>query len=221
VNERRRALVTGGNRGIGFAIARGLAKAGLDVTIGARDAKAGETAAHEIGCASVVLDVADHTAIPAAVAKPGPFDVLVNNAGVLHHVKMLDDPDDFAECMNVMVHGPYHLIRACLPHMAERGYGRIVNVSSRWGAFSEGITAPGGYGVAKAALNALTLALSHQLPDTIKINSMCPGWVRSRMGGAGATRSLEEGADTAVWLATLPENGPTGGFFRDRKPVAW
>jgi NAD(P)-dependent dehydrogenase (short-subunit alcohol dehydrogenase family) len=221
VSAKRRALITGGNRGIGLAIAEGLNKAGLDVTIGARDAKAGAEAARGLRCASVELDVADHAAIPAIIAKAGPFDVLVNNAGVLRQVPMLDDPDDFTECMDVMVHGPYHLIRACTPHMAANGYGRIVNVSSGWGAFAEGITAPGAYGVAKAALNALTLSLSHQLPKSIKINAMCPGWVRTRMGGTSATRSPEQGADTAIWLATLPDDGPTGGFFRDRKPIAW
>lgn len=217
----KRALVTGGNRGIGLAIAAGLAKQGLTVVIGSRDAAAGQEAAKEIGTSSIHLDVADVHSIAAAVAEAGPFDVMVNNAGVLFHEPMLQSPEHYAASMDVMVTGPYHLIRACTPHMTETGYGRIVNMSSGWGAFSEGMDGPGAYGVAKAALNALTLALSRQLPPAIKINAMCPGWVRTRMGGAGATRSPEEGADTALWLATLPDTGPTGGFFRDRRPIPW
>ncbi|MEO0655287.1 MAG: SDR family oxidoreductase, partial [Pseudomonadota bacterium] len=97
----------------------------------------------------------------------------------------------------------------------------IVNVSSGWGAFAEGLTAPGAYGVAKASLNALTKSLSQQLPGTVKINALCPGWVRTRMGGPTATTSVEDGADTAIWLATLPDDGPTGGFFRRREAIAW
>ncbi|MEM9522885.1 MAG: SDR family NAD(P)-dependent oxidoreductase [Pseudomonadota bacterium] len=100
-------------------------------------------------------------------------------------------------------------------------YGRIVNVSSRWGAFSDGVAGPGTYGVAKAALNALTVSAARSLPGTVKVNAMCPGWVRTRMGGAGAARAPEQGADTAIWLATLPDDGPTGGFFKDREPVDW
>ena len=135
--------------------------------------------------------------------------------------RLIDDPKGFETSMAVMVHGPYHLIRALAPNMVERGWGRIVNVSSEWGSFADGLGGPNAYGVAKAALNALTLRLSRELPPSVKINAMCPGWVRTRMGGPGATRSPEEGADTALWLATLPEDGPTGGFFRDRKPIAW
>jgi NAD(P)-dependent dehydrogenase (short-subunit alcohol dehydrogenase family) len=102
-----------------------------------------------------------------------------------------------------------------------RKYGRIVNLSSGWGSFPEGMGGPGLYGVTKASLNALTIRLSKELPPAIKVNAMCPGWVRTRMGGQGATHSPDEGADTAVWLATLPDKGPTGGFFRDRKPIDW
>jgi NAD(P)-dependent dehydrogenase (short-subunit alcohol dehydrogenase family) len=217
----KRALVTGGNRGIGLAIAQGLQSHGLEVTIGSRVLADGAKAVAGTGISCVALDVSDRVSIENAIAEAGPFDVLVNNAGVLLYKPILEDPDGYRSCMSVMVDGPYHLIRACEPHMRDQGYGRIVNVSSGWGTFSEGMTAPGAYGVAKSALNALTLALSQQLPPSIKINAMCPGWVKTRMGGTGAPRTVEEGADTAIWLATLGETGPTGGFFRNRKPTGW
>lgn len=220
-NGARRVLVTGGNRGIGLAIAKSLKQLGMDVTIGSRSRADGVAAIAGTGISCVELDVSETRSIDAAIASAGPFDVLVNNAGVLFQEPMLAHPDEFEQSMQVMVEGPYRLIRACAPHMTSQGYGRIVNISSGWGAFAEGITAPSAYGVAKAALNALTLALSHQLPKSVKINSMCPGWVSTRMGGSSAPRTPEEGADTAIWLATLPESGPTGGFFRNRKPIGW
>lgn len=220
-NGARRLLVTGGNRGIGLAIAKSLKQLGMDVTIGSRSRADGVAAIAGTGISCVELDVSETRSIDAAIASAGPFDVLVNNAGVLFQEPMLAHPDEFEQSMQVMVEGPYRLIRACAPHMTSQGYGRIVNISSGWGAFAEGITAPSAYGVAKAALNALTLALSHQLPKSVKINSMCPGWVSTRMGGSSAPRTPEEGADTAIWLATLPESGPTGGFFRNRKPIGW
>ncbi|MEX0345165.1 MAG: SDR family NAD(P)-dependent oxidoreductase [Rhizobiaceae bacterium] len=217
----KRALVTGGNRGIGFAIAEGLKARGVDVIIGARDPVAGQSAAEKISCSAVELDVSSADSIDRAVGETGPFDILVNNAGVLFNEGILQSPDHFAESMAVMVGGPYMLVHACAPAMAAAGYGRIVNVSSGWGSFAEGLGGPGAYGVAKAALNALTLAISRELPRNVKVNAMCPGWVRTRMGGATATLSPAQGADTAIWLATLPDDGPTGGLFRERKPVPW
>jgi NAD(P)-dependent dehydrogenase (short-subunit alcohol dehydrogenase family) len=218
----RKALVTGGNRGIGLAIAKGLKDAGLEVVIGARDAAAGEEAAASIGANAVELDLESEDSIAAAVESLGDLDVLVNNAGVLfREPRLLEDPAAFEASVTVMLRAPYHLIRLVSPGMAARGYGRIVNLSSGWGAFAEGLEGPGAYGLAKAGLNALTLAASRDLPETVKINAVCPGWVRTRMGGASATRSPEEGADTAIWLATLPKDGPTGGFFRDREPIDW
>ncbi len=214
------ALITGANRGIGYAIAKGL-RADHRVIIGARDPKAGRQAAQQLDCESVHLDLEDPDTFGPALTQIGGIDVLVNNAGVLIGTSMMDDPEGFETSMQVMLHGPYHLIGACRPHMEAAGWGRVVNVSSGWGAFSEGMEGPGAYGVAKAALNALTCALPRDLPDCIKINAMCPGWVRTRMGGSGATRSPEEGADTALWLARLGDDGPTGGFFRDRKPIPW
>ena len=126
-----------------------------------------------------------------------------------------------AESIAMHLSSPLRLIRSLVPSMVARGYGRIVNVSSGWGSFAEGMQGPGDYGITKAAMNALTVRLAKELPAAVKVNAMCPGWVRTRMGGEGATRTPDEGADTAGWLATLPDDGPTGGFFRDRKPIDW
>ncbi|MEM9250450.1 MAG: SDR family NAD(P)-dependent oxidoreductase [Pseudomonadota bacterium] len=217
----RRALVTGANRGIGLAIATGLTAQGLDVLVGARDLSAGRAVAQEIGARALHLDVGDPESIAEAVKAAGPIDVLVNNAGLLGTGRLLDDPKDFEASMAVMVRGPYLLMHHLTPHMVRKGYGRVVNVSSGWGAFSDGVAGPASYGVAKAALNALTVAAARALPPAVKVNAMCPGWVRTRMGGSAASRTPQEGADTAIWLATLEEDGPTGGFFRDRAPIAW
>lgn len=217
----RRVLVTGANRGIGFAIAGELAGQGYEVLLGARDLSAGEISASRIGVRALELDAASTDSIRRAVGEAGPVDILVNNAGILGSVDLLDDPVGFHDAMTVMVHGPYQLMHLLTPHMVRQGFGRIVNVSSGWGAFADGVARPGAYGVAKASLNALTVAAVRILPRTVKVNAMCPGWVRTRMGGTAATRSPEEGADTAIWLATLDEDGPTGGFFRDRKPINW
>lgn len=223
---KRRALVSGANRGIGYAIAKGLTDKGLDVWLGARDLAAGEAVAAEIGATAVQLDVADPASVRAAVQTIGAVDVLVNNAGVMGCQPVLEDADAFRNAISVMVEGPYLLMHLLAPEMAAAGYGRIVNVSSDWGSFSRGIEGQGGYGVAKAALNALTVAAAKSLPDCVKVNCMCPGWTVTRMGGPDAphnpmAHSPEEGADTAIWLATLDADGPTGGFFRDRKVHAW
>jgi len=228
---KRTALVTGANRGIGLAIARQLAERGNAVLLGSRDPDAGEQAAESLrrlglDAAVVRIDLNVPSTIDAAVSdirKSGrTVDVLVDNAGVLQEKPLLELTDaQIAESIAAHVTGPIRLVRSLVPDMIARGYGRIVNVSSGWGSFAEGMGGPGAYGVTKAALNALTVRLSKELPPTIKVNAMCPGWVRTRMGGAGASRSPDEGADTAVWLATLPDDGPTGGFFRDRKPIEW
>lgn len=148
--------------------------------------------------------------------------MLVNNAGVLPEGTLLEMTWDGVEAsFAVNVLGPLRLVRGLAPGMAVRGFGRIVNVSSGWGSFAEGLDGPGAYGVTKAALNALTVRLAKEVPPAIKVNAMCPGWVRTRMGGSAAPRTPEEAADTAYWLGTLPNDGPTGGFFRDRKPIDW
>jgi NAD(P)-dependent dehydrogenase (short-subunit alcohol dehydrogenase family) len=228
---KRTALVTGANRGIGLAIARQLAELGHAVLLGARDRNAGEEAAAPLrrlglDVAPVHLDLAVPVTIDTALGdlrKSGrTVDVLVNNAGVLHEAPLLELTDaQIAESIAVHLTGPIRLVRSLAPKMIARGYGRIVNVSSGWGSFAEGLGGPGDYGITKAALNALTVRLSKELPPAVKVNAMCPGWVRTRMGGPGAARTPDEGADTAVWLATLPDDGPTGGFFRDRKRIEW
>lgn len=218
---KRTALVTGANRGIGKEIARQLVEAGISVVLSARDPDAGRDAADEIGATFLHLDVSDRASIEDAVGQLDRVDILVNNAGILQQGGLLDAPDDLGRCIDVMTLGPFDLMRLISPEMVAQRWGRIVNVSSGWGSFAEGLGGPGGYGVAKAALNALTFVAARELPDTVKVNAMCPGWVRTRMGGPNATSSPEEAADTAVWLATLPENGPSGGFFRKRRPVRW
>lgn len=219
--SRPTALVTGGNRGIGRAIAAGLTAKGCAVTIGARDTGAGRKAAGELGCGFLPLDLTEPDSYFAAMTGAGGFDILVNNAGILSDASLLSPKSDFDDAMQVMVSAPLDLIRLNLRHWQETGWGRIVNLSSDWGSFAHGLAGPGAYGVAKAALNALTKALPRDLPAGVKVNAMCPGWVRTRMGGEGADRSPEEGADTAIWLALLSEDGPTGGFFRDRRPFDW
>jgi NAD(P)-dependent dehydrogenase (short-subunit alcohol dehydrogenase family) len=215
------ALVTGANRGIGRAIAAGLKARGCAVTLGARSEAEGRAAAAELGVGFARIDLADPDTSFDAVVQAGGFDILVNNAGLLNHVSLLDPRSDFAEAMEVMVAAPLDLIRLNLPHWRRTGWGRIVNLSSGWGAHAEGLEGPGAYGVAKAALNALTRALPRDLPPGVKVNACCPGWVATRMGGPAAPLTPEQGADTPLWLALLPEDGPTGGFFRRRQPIPW
>lgn len=228
---RRTVLVTGGNRGIGFAIARQLAERGNTVLLGARELKSGEDAAEvlrrsNLAVEFVHLDLTDPAVIDFAIkdltSSGRPIDVLVNNAGVLQEKPLLELTDEEVEA-SIAVHlaGPVRLIRGLAPGMIARGYGRIVNLSSGWGSFAEGMGGPGLYGVTKAALNALTVRLGKEFPNNVKVNAMCPGWVRTRMGGEAAPRTPEEAADTAIWLATLPDDGPTGGFYRDRNLIAW
>jgi NAD(P)-dependent dehydrogenase (short-subunit alcohol dehydrogenase family) len=223
MTTKRIALVTGSNRGIGAGIVAGLAKAGLHVLAAARDPK---SIMSDTNITPVKLDLSNAVTRRndiAAILKAHPvIDVLVNNAGVLHNGALLEVSEEkLANTLEVNYLAPIDLIRAIAPGMAKRGYGRIVNLSSGWGAFSDKLNGPPTYSMTKAALNGLTLSFSHELPANVKVNSCCPGWVRTDMGGANATRSVEQGADTPIWLATLPDNGPSGKFFRDRKEIAW
>ena len=225
----RTALITGANRGIGLAIAAGLnRRGGIKVLVGSRRPEDGENAAEALrpNAVGVPLDLSTpemiRTQLKNIVDVHGGIDILVNNAGVLESGTLLDiDDEKLAYSLQVNFLAPLHLIRELVPGMSARSYGRIVNVSSDWGSFAEGLSGPAAYSISKAALNALTLSLAKDLPQNVKVNSMCPGWVRTRMGGETAPRTPEEAADTAIWLATLPDDGPTGGFYRDRHLIAW
>jgi len=216
-----RVLVTGGNRGIGYAMAQGLLARGAEVVIGARDVDAGAAAAQALGCEWVHLDLEAPETFDTAIAAAGHIDVLINNAGLLIEDSMIAHPDGVRRSMQVMFHAPFELICRIVPQMAQAGAGRIINVSSGWGAYDEGMEGPGGYGVAKAALNALSFALPRDLPTGVSVNAMCPGWVHTRMGGQAAPRTPEEGAETAIWLALDVSGAVTDKFFRDRQEKAW
>lgn len=220
----RTALVTGANRGIGNAIARGLAAQGLRVVACGRDEAALSQAFAGTPAQTLTMDVGAPGSIEAGLAELAAqnvqVDVLVNNAGVLPDGDLLSMPwGDIEASTRINALGPLQLMRALMPAMAQRGYGRVVNVSSGWGSLND--LGPGAYGVTKAFLNAITIKAAREAGPSVLVNAMCPGWVRTNMGGVGADRSPEEGADTALFLATLPDGGPSGQIFRDRKPIAW
>jgi NAD(P)-dependent dehydrogenase (short-subunit alcohol dehydrogenase family) len=224
MSERPVALVSGTSRGIGAEIARQLAaEHGFLVFAGARNPSDVETVD---GIEPIELDVTDQAAIDAAreriEADPGRLDALVNNAGVYGDpIGVVDyDLERAHEVLEVNVFGPWRLVQAFVPLLRRSVRPRVVNVSSGAGQLSDMNGGRAAYRVSKTGLNALTRTLASD-ERGIKVNTMCPGWVRTDMGGPAAPRSVEEGADTAVWLATLSDDGPSGGFFRDRKPIPW
>ncbi len=231
MKTQRTALVTGANRGIGYEVARQLARAGMRVIVTGRDhaavAKAAEALRGAGGDAiALEMDVADPASVEACSQRlrglGRQVDVLVNNAAVHEGGSLLSTaPETLRLAFETNFWGAVWTSRAWVPAMIERGHGRVVNVSSGYGSFAEGLEGPAPYALSKAALNALTVRLASEAVGDVKVNAACPGWVRTRMGGRGAARSVEEGADTIVWLATLDRDGPNGGFFRDRKRVGW
>jgi NAD(P)-dependent dehydrogenase (short-subunit alcohol dehydrogenase family) len=225
-SNRRVALVSGANRGIGAEIARQLAEDhGFLVFAGARDPS--DVAAVE-GIVPIELDVTDQRTLDTArdqvESDPGRLDALVNNAGVFGDpVGVADyDLDRAHEVIETNVFGPWRLIEAFIPLLRRSDHPRVVNVSSGAGQLSDMDGGRAAYRVSKSGLNALTRALAaDERGSGMLVNTMCPGWVRTDMGGSAAPKSVEEGADTAVWLATLPDDGPSGGFFRNREPIPW
>lgn len=234
MSDKRIALVTGGNRGIGLGICRQLASKGIRVYLGSRDARKGTVATEKLVKAKldvhfILLDVTNDSIMVDArdtiLQKEGKLDILVNNAGII-----IDPPGSSLDAsietlrisMETNVYGPFRLCQLFIPIMKFHNYGRIVNLSSGMGQLDEMESGHPGYRLSKTALNALTKFFSAELHGSnVLINAMCPGWVRTEMGGEKAARSVEEGADTAVWLSTLPDDGPSGLFFRDRKQIPW
>jgi NAD(P)-dependent dehydrogenase (short-subunit alcohol dehydrogenase family) len=230
----RIALVTGGNRGIGFEVCRQLAQREFTVLLTARDGVKAEMAAKELSNSGTVqhllLDVADEQSIKnvaaEVAARHGHLDVLINNAGINYDtwetVANADINGTVIETITTNLLGPWRICQAFLPLLRKSQAARIVNVSSESGSLANMGAGPPAYQVTKAALNALTRILAGELRGArILVNAVCPGWVATDMGGAGAPRSVSEGASGIVWAATLPDGGPSGGFFRDRKPLPW
>ena len=228
------ALVTGANRGIGLEVSRQLAAKGFHVVLTGRDGGLAESAARrlreeQLDVSAAAMDVTDEDSVHGCARivheRVGRLDVLVNNAAVLiaEDKAVLDTTlDEFRRTFEANVFGVASVCRAFVPAMVSHGYGRVVNVSSAAGQLSSMGTYAPAYSISKAALNAFTVQLAASVDGTgVLANCVSPGWVRTRMGGAGAPRSVAQGADTIVWAATLPANGPTGGFFSDRRRIDW
>jgi NAD(P)-dependent dehydrogenase (short-subunit alcohol dehydrogenase family) len=227
----RVALVSGGNRGIGLEVCRQLDERGYTVVMGSRDGEKGRIAAEDLEWNVIPqqLDVADAGSVDRMAAfieeEFGQLDILVNNAGISNDEgqRGVDaDLDRVKESLEANLFGAWRLCEMAIPLMRRNGYGRIVNVSTGLAALEDMGGGSPGYRVSKTALNALTRILASELRGSgILVNAVNPGWVQTDMGGSGATRSVEEGAEALVWAATLPNSGPTGGFFQDRRPVPW
>jgi NAD(P)-dependent dehydrogenase (short-subunit alcohol dehydrogenase family) len=238
----RIALVTGANRGIGYDISRQLANKNIKVLIGARDEEKGIDARNKLrgdGCDAhyINIDARNPSSIKSSIQHIDTefkrLDILVNNAGILidPQINCLDlDLDTLNQTLATNALGPMLLSQASVPLMKRNNFGRIVNMSSTLGSLTDmanpdsdyaGVLAPA-YRLSKTLLNGITIMVANEVRGTnIRVNSACPGWVRTDMGGNEAPLSPALGAETPVWLATLPDNGPTGGFFREKQPIAW
>jgi NAD(P)-dependent dehydrogenase (short-subunit alcohol dehydrogenase family) len=239
---KRIALVTGANKGLGFEIARQLGRQGITVLIGARDKNKGRKAAEQLKLENIdahglILDVTHLPSIERTrryiETEYGRLDILVNNAGISHEWGLAPSEvpiDTIRDVFETNFFGVILVTDALLPLLRKSEAPRVVNMSSSLGSLTMHSDPQSpyyavktfGYNASKTALNAYTVHLAFEFRDTpFKINSSCPGWVKTDMGGANAPGSVEDGADTPVWLATLPADGPTGGFFNARQPVPW
>ena len=228
------SLVTGGNRGIGKEVCRQLAALGHTVILTARSQPAAAAAAREVGAEPLDLDVTDQSTITTAARwvgeRYGRLDVLVNNAAITYdtwQTAVTADITTVREAAETNLYGPWLMVQEFLPLLRRSDHGRIVNVSSEAASFAHMDGGTPAYTVSKTALNALTRMLAAELRDSsagrtgnILVNAVCPGWVATDMGGPGG-RPIADGAAGIVWAATLPDGGPTGGFFRDGHPLKW
>jgi NAD(P)-dependent dehydrogenase (short-subunit alcohol dehydrogenase family) len=241
MNTPRIAVVTGANRGIGQAVARGLARLGHHVVLALRRVNAAdETLAsiHALGgsAETLLLDITDDASAQQAARtlteRHGRVDVLVNNAGIMAGAAQTvfdTSVAEFEAALTTNAFGAHRVTTVLLPLLRASASARVVNVSSTGGSITDTIDAASPYALpsslyrlSKAALNMITAMQARDLrTDRILVNAMCPGWVRTDMGGPQAPKTPDEGADTVLWLATLPDTGPTGGFFRDRECLAW
>jgi NAD(P)-dependent dehydrogenase (short-subunit alcohol dehydrogenase family) len=222
------SLVTGGNRGIGREVCRQLAERGHAVVLTARSAGAAAAAAHAVGAEPLRLDVTEPASVADAVRRVrdrhGKLDVLVNNAAITYDTWQRAVTADLAvvrEAAETNLYGPWLMVQEFLPLLRASDHPRIVNVSSEAGSLAGMGAGTPAYTVSKTALNALTRMLAAELRgDGILVNAVCPGWVATDMGGPGG-RPVTDGAASVVWAATLPDSGPTGGFYRDGRPLPW
>ncbi len=229
----RIAVVTGANRGIGREVARQLAGLGDVVVLGSRDAARGAAVAKDLDptgerVLACQLDVADAASVAAAAervsAGHAALDVLINNAAIHYDTwqrAVTADLSVVREAFDTNVFGAWQVAQAFVPLLRRSAHPRLVNVSSGAGSISEMGAGPPAYQATKAALNALTRMLAAELRrDRVLVNAVCPGWVATDMGGAGG-RPVADGAASVMWAVRLPDDGPTGGFFRDGRPLAW
>ncbi len=238
-SNKKVALVTGGNRGLGFEISSQLAKQGHMVILTSRTHDDGCEAVDKIKNINVVyhqLDVTSDKSISSLhdfiKSNYGRLDILINNAGVLldhrsyggieRHSILDISMDVLTSTMNTNVYGPFMMCQAFIPLMQINKYGRIVNISSKAGQLNQSSSGVPIYRLSKVALNGVTRIFSDELRDSnILVNSVCPGWVKTRMGGPNALLSTKEAVDTIIWLANLPDDGPTGEFYSEKKKVDW
>jgi NAD(P)-dependent dehydrogenase (short-subunit alcohol dehydrogenase family) len=244
----RIAIVTGGNRGLGLEIARQLTVQGIRVILTARNIQKGQQAVKDLALEGIsvqfyALDVTRSSSIEGLTIfmnqEFGRCDILINSAGIFPDIMTGNAVDhdkgdvngalnvsikNIREAMETNVYGPLQLSQQLVPLMKRNNYGRIVNISSGLGQLTdyEGDGKFIAYRLSKTALNMLTCTFAAELKGTnILVNSVCPGWCQTDMGGPNALRSSQEGAKGVVWLATLADNGPSGGFFRDQKLISW
>jgi len=233
MNQEKFIIVTGATRGLGLGCVETLLQKGHRVLATGRDpAKIRANLPDSLHKKLLVeaLDVSSFESLTAFEGRLAELtdkvDVLVNNAGIFvddrSEAPLATPVEDFEKTLRTNLMGPYRLSQIVIPHLKRAGGGRIVNVSSGMGQLAQMGTASPAYRISKTALNGLTATLAASLrSENILVNSVCPGWVKTDMGGAGASRTLSQGVDSILWAVEIPANGPTGGFFRDGKPLEW